>query len=243
MFTYKLGKAKPSMEDSGLEMRPGEVDGKEWKESISAGAHLHVYTDALLGVISSIIGYLKTKGLDKSTINAKVIELLNLMVTNGDIDDKLKGYILKNDHVEDGNWEIYSMFDKVNSTSERWSSWWKIISATRNGVSWAPYSSDSFKNKMNDREKQLLETLEQARKAYWDAQSKYDRYVYDHAIMTINEIFVKYSDVFQRMAKEWFDTITTQYLKYEVEQVEKRRKEKAGEDDETSERAELAEEG
>jgi len=224
---------RPMPAKENLEMRPGEVDDKAWKDPLSAGAHLQIGGDVLIGICDSLSQALVKRGLEKEAINNTMLELINLFVQNGDADTRIKEWITERDF-SNFDYDVRSSFSKVDQ-SDRWDSWYIIRRAGRSGIESATQWNDECFAKMNDREKELVQKLHETRRAYWQAQEAYEDYVEDHSIMTINDFFIKYADQLSKIDKDWYDYVE-EHLKACVQSVLKRRAEKKAEDTATAER-------
>lgn len=216
-----------------LEMKPGEVDDREWKEPISAGAHLYIFSEALQGVIESLAKRLVSKGLSKEEINGKMVELLNLFTANGDMSEQFKKWMLEEDFANP-TWDVRDNLYKVEP-QDRWDSWWKIKDRALDAVDYGNWRSE-FKKKMNDREKELLENFERTREEAYKARRAYEEYIENNAVDAIQEIFTKYGETFSKIDEEWYKGVELR-LRDEVERVKKRRAEKKAEMDATASRA------
>ena len=225
---------KPQPAKESIEMKPGEVENKAYTEPISAGAHLQVFSEAIMGIAESLSKRLISKGVDKKDVNSTIITFLQTVASNGDFDAQFKSWLFDHDF-SDIKWDLRDELRQV-TPNDKWDSWYIILDNAKGGVKCGSKWSDEFQKKMNPREQELLKTLREAEDKYYDAKYKYEEYVHDHAIDTLNEIFVKYAEPLSKIDKEWYDGIETR-LRLEVERLNRRRAEKKAEEDAAAGRA------
>ena len=229
-MSLKYSFGSPATEE--VSMEPGEIDNKAWNEPISAGAHLQVFSGVVIGLVKSITKRFIAKGMPADEINSKARMLLNEFVQNGDLDNRFKTWMFERDFSDD-QWDLKEELEKARPPCE-YGSWYVIYDEAKYGVRDGQWNVD-YRQKMNDREKALVDALSEARQKLYQAERAYNDYVNDHVVVTINDVFIKYGEILSKMDKEWYDGVES-CLKTELALVEKRRKEKLAEEDSTSER-------
>lgn len=229
-MSLKYSFGSPATEE--VSMEPGAIDDKAWNEPISAGAHLQVFSGVVIGIVKSITKRFIAKGMPADEINSKAHMLLNEFVQNGDLDTGFKTWMFEKDFSDD-RWDLDEELGEVRPPCE-YESWYDIYDGAKYGVKDGEWSGD-YRQKMNAREKALVDALSEARQKLNQAERAYNDYVNDHAVVTINDVFIKYGEILSKMDKEWYDGVESR-LKIELASVEKRRKAKLAEKDSTSDR-------
>ena len=225
MFKYL-----PSVENA-LPTAPGSIDATAYKPTLSAYFAQSVNYDALNGIIDSVVAVLGAKGTDKEDINAKIRELVELLKSNGDLNNEEAKWILERDYSKAYTWEQSDDLWKLNTAEERWSAYWRIRDCAMCAVSCISRWNDKVKRQqLNEREQELVKRLDEARAALREVEREFHDYTFGCAVDCINDIFVKYADALQKIDKDWYDEIVL-CLKRDVERVQKERAQKKLEDE------------
>lgn len=197
------------------------------RETMSEGCARYIYYSALRGILYSAITCFKNKGMTEEDIQGKVIEIANMFVANGDVDNResemLKEYIKDSAFYEDKS-------DGMRLKNEGYpDSYWgikrKLFGCVTDEIKWG-----SDNSKFNDRELELIKTFHEAQEAYWKAQDALRSYCEDVTTETIKEIITKYADTLRKVDESWFADISRS-CNFDYDALIKRRNEKKAEDD------------
>ena len=217
---------KPSTES--MIFKEGEIDGKKWDPVLSAGAQQTIYHNVMKAMRKLIAGKLMNQGKDKEYITAKVDELLNLFVQNGDTRKEYLQWINEEDEAADIEWHSSTYAD----LNKRWNGtgFWTLLDYVGYSVKDESKWGKEFRDKMNDREKALVKAVRDAQKALWKAEEEYNDYVFDTAVVSINEMLIKYGEFLRLIDNDWYSQLM-EGSKYYMDRVEKRRAERKAEEE------------
>lgn len=206
MFKYK---AQESMVSA-----PGEVDDKKYDKDMSAGAVLMVGEDVVHGIMTSVAEILVARGKPIDEVEAKIKEFANAMKANNDISKD--SYAWVTDSVNIGRLHHYYDYDTLSEASNsnenldvKYDAWWTLKDSVTRGCSCVlKWGVDRSKYTLNEREKSLLDELDEISEKYYDIKSKVREYFRDIATDHLYHVITKYSDILSKIDEEWFKAIS-----------------------------------
>ena len=226
MFKYKAMESTVSA--------PGEVEGKKWENDVSAGALLMVGEDVIHGIITSVVEILIARGKSDTEIEDIVKEITNAMKTHGDITAASYDWLKDTANIKRlHHYTDYDVFEKANKDGEsqddvKYCPWWALRNSVTRGcncvLSWGV---DRKKYQLNEREKAMLDEMDEIADKYWDMKRKVRDYFEDMAIDLLHDVITKYSDILSKVDTDWFDSISKGMTRAYDDLMKKRAEKKA----------------
>lgn len=196
------------------------------RNTMSEGCAKTIYYGALRGILHSAVTCMNNKGATPEDVQGKIVEIINLFISNSEIDryegDELKTWIKDSAGYTEAN-------RGLSVEQDRWpKSYWeiknKLFSTVSGEVKWERIG------KLNDREKQLVEAYHEAQKAFYKAEDALTAYCNDVTIDTIHNVLTKYADTFRKIDESWYNDISRS-SKFDFDELTKRRNKNSAEDD------------
>lgn len=239
MFKFSIDHATENMM-----LAPGMIDDNLEKNSVACSASLakELNSSIALATAKAIARHLKSKGAPMEEIGTKLSELIRALVSA----EQVSKYVDANDafniaeFIEWEDCEALWRLPMINKEAMNdISGFWQILGSASMCITWIAESHNGNAKKsgsFNDREKELIEKYERARKAYLEAKRDFEEYAEDCAIDQMNRIFIRFGDQMAKIAPEWFSEVSDT-LRIQVRSLEERRKKKLAEKDTPMDRA------
>lgn len=171
-------------------------------------------------IIFSLTESFEKTGLDQKSIHDKLRELINTMHVRQDIGESYVKWKERWDPTYDIN---HPYVGRIAPETNGYYEFFRIVdSISRECGVFTKFNGKNLS--LNEREQELISRLESAHMALQKARDEFCKYTHDCAVDQFNKIMIKYGDAISKVNPKWYENVSN-FLKIEMERLEKRRRE------------------